>query len=325
MISVIMPVYNGQDYIALAIESILNQTFTDFELIIIDDGSTDNTRQIYEAFAAKDQRICIILGDHAGVSAALNLGLQAARYPWVAIMHADDVAQPQRLAIQWEMAQTDPEVVIWGTDGFHISVQGEIMSRFRVGPTSKHECFAQRADGRLVQAIHPTVMLNRDVALRVGGYNPRFQVCEDIDLFDRMMTHGALVTIPYELLNYRVHGKSLSMTKYLSQGIIARYIGARQKHRLQTGEELSYDDFLAAYHKRPGLARLRDRMNDLTGMYYRRAGMAFSNKQYVQLFFYFMLSAMLNPMYALPRLWVQVLSPLTRRSLHTSTHTLTNP
>ena len=164
-------------------------------------------------------------------------------------MHADDVALPKRLAVQWEMAQTDPEVVIWGTDGFHISASGHLISRFRVGPTSKQECREQRARGSIVQAIHPTVMLNREVALRTGGYNPQLEVCEDIELFDRMMTYGALVTIPEQLMQYRVHGSSLSMKKYLSQGLVARYVSARQKQRLVTGTELSFDTFTAAYKR----------------------------------------------------------------------------
>ncbi len=255
----------------------------------------------------------IINGNHGGVGAALNLGLQASRYPWVAIMHADDIALPERLATQLKMAKSDPEVVIWGTDGYHINSKGHVISHFRVGPLSKADCKERRARGELVQAIHPTVLLNREVALRVGGYDPLFPVCEDIELFDRMMTQGALVTIPKQLLKYRVHGHSLSMQKYMSQGVIARYVVARQKSRAKFGIELSYAKFLEDYNRRPYLIRLFDYLGDLRGMYYRRAGMAYSNRQFLLAFLYFTLSVLLDPFYALPRVWRQVVSPIYQR------------
>ena len=317
MISVIIPAYNAQDFIADAIESILAQTLTAFELIIVDDGSTDATLEIAQSYADRDARVSIINGNHSGVGAALNLGLQASRYPWVAIMHADDVALPERLETQLQMAQTDPEVVIWGTDGYHINSKGAVISRFRVGPLSKTECAERRTRGELVQAIHPTVLLNREVALRVGGYDPLFPVCEDIELFDRMMTHGMLVTIPKQLLHYRVHGRSLSMQKYMSQGIIARYVVARQKMRMEYGVELSYAKFMEDYSRRSYLIRLVDYLGDLRGMYYRRAGIAYSNGQILLMILYFTLSVLLDPFYALPRVWQQVVSPMSQRERNT--------
>lgn len=310
-----MPAYNAQEYVAAAIESILSQTLTAFELIIIDDGSTDATHQIAQMYADRDSRVRVLNGNHSGVSAALNLGLHESRYPWVAIMHADDIALPERLATQLEMATSDPEVVIWGTDGYHINAKGEVISRFRVGPIDKEDFEKRRARGDLVQAIHPTVMLNREVALRVGGYDTRFKVCEDIELFDRMMTQGPLVTIPKKLLHYRVHGNSLAMTKYMSQGVIARFVIARQRERLH-GRELDYSQYLEAYYRRPKIARWLDHLSDLRGMYYRRAGMAYSNKQFVLMLGYLVISLVLDPFYALPRVWKQVVSPVSERTLH---------
>ncbi len=312
-----MPAYNSEDFIAAAIESILTQTLTAFELIIVNDGSTDRTGEIAQSFAKRDERVKIIDGNHEGVGAALNLGLQASCYPWVAIMHADDIALPERLETQIQMAQTDPAVVIWGTDGFHINSKGQVISKFRVGPLDKADCARRRVRGELVQAIHPTVLLNREVALRVGGYDPKMTVCEDIELFDRMMTQGMLVTIPQKLLQYRVHGNSLSMQKYMSQGVIARFVLARQKGRMRTGTELSYGEFIDAYNRRPYLARLVDYVSDLRGMYYRRAGIAYSNGKVLLAILYFTLSVLLDPLYALPRVWQQVVAHLYQQEQRT--------
>ena len=314
LVSVVMPAYNTEKYIAQAIESILNQTFQQFEFIIVDDGSTDRTLKIAEAYAKLDARIRILHAHHSGVAGALNQGLNAASCSWVAIMHADDIALPTRLAVQWEAAQSDPEVVIWGTDGFHISEQGRCLNRFRVGPTSKEECREQRASGKIVQAIHPTVMLNREVALRVGGYETKLDACEDIELFDRMMNHGALVTLPEQLMQYRVHGSKLSMKKYLSQSMVTRYVSTRQRQRIDTGTELTYDAFLVVYENNAASVRLGNRLSDISGISYRRAGLAFSNQQYAQLFVYFGITLLLSPLSALRRGWTQTLSPETRHT-----------
>ncbi|HRL13268.1 MAG TPA: glycosyltransferase family A protein, partial [Aggregatilineales bacterium] len=127
-----MPAYNAASFIAQAIESILNQTLRNFELIIVDDGSTDTTAQIIADYAARDPRIKAIQGTHRGVSAALNLGLAEARAPWIAIMHADDVALPRRLERQLACAASDPRVIIWGANGYHIGVSGKRLSAFFV-------------------------------------------------------------------------------------------------------------------------------------------------------------------------------------------------
>ena len=119
-----MPAYNTERYVAKAIESILSQTLKEFEFIIVDDGSTDKTLEIATVYARRDPVYACCTAIMAGCGCA-QPGLECRRCSWVAIMHADDVALPIRLAVQWEMAQTDPEVVIWGTDGFHISANGQ--------------------------------------------------------------------------------------------------------------------------------------------------------------------------------------------------------
>ena len=315
MISVIMPAYNSEEFITPAIESILNQTYRDFELIVIDDGSTDSTLAIVQRFADADDRIRIIRANHGGVGNAMNTALKETKYPWVAVMHSDDIAMPTRLEKQIQAALADPDVVIWGTDGWHINHDGNILSRFRVGPLTKEDCRERRQSGRLVQAIHPTVMINRDVALKVGGYDPAFKVCEDIDLFDRMMRYGDLVTIPEELLKYRVHGSSLSMKKYLSQAVYTRFVKARQLHRFETDEELSFEDFKKIDEKRPWTLKLREYTDNLSGMYYRRAGMAYGNRNYIKTAFYIVLASVLKPQRTIKRMWNQVISPQARRKL----------
>lgn len=308
LVSVVMPAYNTAAFIRDAIESILNQTLQQFELIIVDDGSQDGTGDIASEYAARDARIRVIPGAHRGTSHAMNRGIDVARADWVAVMHADDIALPQRLERQYQAAQADPQVVIWGTDGYHINSQRQIVSRFRVGPGSVAECQRERQQNRVVQCIHPTAMLRRDVLLAVGGYDTSVQVAEDIELFDRMMIHGPLVTIREPLLGYRVHGSSLSMRRYFEQLTIVHFVAARQKHRQQTGAELTLDAFRQQDAHRSRLWKLNEYRRHAAGMYYRRAGMAYGENQPLKLAGYLLLSLLLSPPYPIKRAWQQVLS-----------------
>ena len=305
LISVVMPAYNAAPFIGEAIQSVLNQTLRQFELIIIDDGSNDGTGDIAHDYAAQDSRIRVIPGEHKGAGHAMNLGIEVARADWVAVMHSDDVALPQRLERQYEAAQQQPEVVIWGTDGYHINAKGEVLSHFRVGPLTVEECQAEREKNRVVQCIHPTVLLRRDVLQAVGGYDPTLRVCEDIELFDRMMVHGPLVTIPEPLLGYRIHGSSLSMKHYFEQLTLSHFVSARQQHRQETGEELLLEDFRKQVHNKSRWGLLNEKRRQAAGMYYRHAGLAYGENKPLALVGYLLLSLMFSPLYPIKRLRLQ--------------------
>ncbi|HKX28131.1 MAG TPA: glycosyltransferase family A protein, partial [Blastocatellia bacterium] len=124
MISVVMPVYNGSAYLSQAIESIRWQTFRDFEMLIVDDGSTDNTAEIALQHAEQDKRIRVIFGNHEGDAAARNLAGQEAKYPWIAMMDADDVALPTRFEKQLAAVQANPQIAALGTAVYHMTASG---------------------------------------------------------------------------------------------------------------------------------------------------------------------------------------------------------
>lgn len=315
MISVVMPCYNAGKYLKPAIESILNQKFEDFELIIVDDGSKDDSLRIARQYEVKDSRVRVLeMPQNGGVSAALNHGAAHANHDWIAIMHSDDIALPERLEKQWAAIQADPEVVIWGTDGYHMNSKDKVVSRFRVGPTSKEECHKMRQAGRRIQAIHPTVMLKKSVFEAVGGYDSRFDGCEDVDIFDRMLEHGPLVTIPETLLKYRLHSGSLAMKTYISQAASIRYIVARHKHRLQ-GKTLTREEFDAMERAQPRRQRFREYTGNLSAMYYRQAGIFYGEGNYIKTGAYFIIATLLKPVRSLKRVWIQLFSPAARREL----------
>ena len=215
MISVIMPAYNAAAFIGEAIESVLNQTFPDWELIVIDDGSSDDTVDIVEAYISKDSRVRLIRNEHGGISKARNAGIQAARYPWIAILDSDDIAVPERLEKLVAAAEADPEVIIWGCDLHQINSNNEVIGTIQTGPTSKEEFFA--LDRTKTHIAIQNAMFRRDIALRVGGYNEQMVAGVESELWDRMTEYGPAVVIPEPLVRYRYHPQSISATKFFDQ------------------------------------------------------------------------------------------------------------
>lgn len=204
-VSVIMAVYNGEKYLEEAISSILGQTYRDFELIIVDDGSTDGTRAIIEEFL-DDSRV-VLLGNrfNQGKVCSRNRALAAAKSDLVAIMDADDVAMPRRLELQREFLNENQDVVLVGSHVRLIDEKGCFLANREVitGSENIRRVFFYYGPHR-----HPTVMFRKKVVQRLGGYR-RYEYCQDIDLYFRLILSGYRTdNIPMYLLKYRVHPES---------------------------------------------------------------------------------------------------------------------
>ncbi len=207
-VSALMPVYNAEPYLAEAVESILGQTFADFEFLIVDDGSTDRSRTILERYAARDGRIRLTSRPNTGHTVAMNELLGLARGEFVARMDADDVALPQRLARQVDYLRVHRDVVCVGTAVHFIDAAGRYL---RDGhPGMDHEAIQQRALAGDCPLNHPSVMMRRAAVQAVGGYHPEFEPAEDLDLWLRLGEVGRLTNLPEVLMKYRQHARSFS-------------------------------------------------------------------------------------------------------------------
>ena len=214
-ISVIMPVYNGETYLAEAVESVLAQTFGDFEFIIIDDGSTDRTQAICEQLAKKDSRLRVISRPNTGLTPALNECIRLARAPLLARMDADDLCMPERFSKQVKFLAEHPEVVAVGTDHTLIDEAGRLLTTLRQ-PSDDATIQKLALEGRIA-ICHPAVMMRKDAVEKVGGYDESFTVAQDIDLWLRLGEVGKLANLPDVLLGYRQHEKSVSEKKRVLQ------------------------------------------------------------------------------------------------------------
>lgn len=207
-ISVLMPVYNAQCYVAQAIESILNQTFEEFEFIIIDDGSTDESLKILKKYAAKDKRIQLMSRPNTGYVVALNEMVSLARGEFIARMDADDIALPERFALQVQFLQSNPDVVCVSGATELIDEQGRLLARVQ-RPETDTEIQRKLLAGFGGMINHPSAMIRKTSLVAVGGYDETILYVEDLDLWLKLGEIGKLANLKETLLKYRFHSQSI--------------------------------------------------------------------------------------------------------------------
>ena len=209
-ISVILPVYNAEAYVREAVESILAQSFTDFECIIINDGSTDGSGAILRELAARDTRIVLVEQPNEGLVSALNKGLEMARADLIARMDADDVSMPERFALQHTRMVQEPELAVLGSFMRTINKAGIIIRLHDDFPLTPIQT-ARYVDRSDFPVAHSAVMMRRDAVLKAGGYRKAFPHAEDYELWLRMIDLGsAIANLPKPLLNRRWHGANVT-------------------------------------------------------------------------------------------------------------------
>jgi glycosyltransferase involved in cell wall biosynthesis len=215
-VSVVMPVYNGDPYLRDAVESILAQSLTDLELVVVDDGSTDRTPEILEELAARDSRIALHRQANQGSVAALNAGIAAASGELIARLDADDVALPDRLEHQLGFLREHPEVAMVGGQVRIIDGSGRAVADARY-PTGDAEI--RGAFERSTPFVHSAVTMRRTALERAGGYRPEFNLAEDLDLWLRIAEVGAVANLDRLVVEYRIHENQVSAQKLEQQAI----------------------------------------------------------------------------------------------------------
>jgi glycosyltransferase involved in cell wall biosynthesis len=212
-VTVVLAVFNGAAYIVEAVTSILAQTYRDFELLVIDDGSTDETRALLAPLAAADARLRVFAEPHRGLVGSLNYGISVARGSLIARMDADDVALPGRFAAQVAYLDTHSDCVVVGTSILKVNADG--ITATKKSTASWHRpMFAPLAFPPQIGGVpHPTAMIRASALAAVGGYRLYFYNAEDRDLWARLWTVGRVHQLPEVALRYRVHAGSVTRQK----------------------------------------------------------------------------------------------------------------
>jgi glycosyltransferase involved in cell wall biosynthesis len=206
-ITVLMPAYNTGKYIHEAISSVLEQTFTDFELLIINDGSTDNTLAVINSFT--DARIRVINQDNKGVANALNNGLNNARAHYIARFDADDVCYPNRLQVQYDFITAHSDYSIIGSACDYTDVNGEYV--FTYQPAAYSNAEIQQLDYKICPFIHSGVFYKKDVVLNAGGYNEHSYTFEDHFLWANILKNEKTCNLQQSLIKVRWNPESITI------------------------------------------------------------------------------------------------------------------
>lgn len=258
-ISVIMPVYNGERYLRESIESILGQTFTDFEFIIINDASTDSSPQIMQSY--DDSRIRIIDNrTNIGLTRSLNVALEQARGELIARQDDDDISLPERLEKQLKYFEEHPETAVLGTSIYIIDNKGEILGSQVITADPSRNAFSGS------RFVHGSTMYKRDVVRDLGGYNEIFRYSQDFDLWLRVAKNHQVRGLPEKLYKLRYHQGSLQI-KYRDEAALYHLLALRID-RNKLNENVLKDI------KDKGIKSLYDHLNKNEKIFYHQS-MAF--------------------------------------------------
>lgn len=236
-VTVLMSVYNGEKYLPLSIESILNQTFENFEFIIIDDNSSDSTYSIMKEYASQHERIRLIRNEkNLGLTKSLNLGLSKAKGKYIARQDHDDISLPERLEKEVEYLENNPDVVLATGNLELIDSQGQIIKRtqrfFETQLISWYLLFYNALGG------HSLVMYRKEAVLALNGYSEEFRYSQDHELWQRLVETGKIVILPDVLLQWRQHDNNISTVKRLEQDAFSLRCAQNRISQL-IGEDIS--------------------------------------------------------------------------------------
>jgi len=249
-VSVVMPIFNSGRSLSQAIDSIRTQTFSDWELLALDDGSEDDSLEIARLAADADPRVKSIPLEHTGLVGTLNRGLELASGDLVARMDADDISCPDRLEKQVAFLERYPDVAVVGGAAELFCDQGDLGEQMHPPCLPYAIAEALEQDSPL---IHPAVMMRRDIVRTVGGYRVPFLAAEDYDLWLRVAERHKLANIPDVILKYRIGGSQESVVRAAQQvmSVLAAQLCRKERLRnrpdpLDGCETIVTRDWLAA-------------------------------------------------------------------------------
>ena len=245
-LSVITASYNCAQYLREAVGSILNQTFSDFEMVIVDDCSSDGSFELAQKLAKEDARVWpLCMPQNSGPAATRNFGIQTARGEWLGILDGDDVAMPRRFEEQFKLIDQDPNLIMVSSNSVSINSDGDAL-RAHTYPTN-HEDLVRNLHGRKAIPPHSSMVYRKDLVDAIGGFNVRFKRSQDYDLWLRLSELGRLASVPQPLVKMRKHSSNISNTEggrmqylYGCAAAVCHYLRAAKRPDPSVGVDEDY-------------------------------------------------------------------------------------
>ena len=244
-VTVVMPFYNCEKYLDISISSILKQTFSDFEFIVINDASTDRGDSIVKRYI-KDKRIIYIKNStNQGIAQSLNNGISQARGGYVAIMHGDDIAKNNRLAIQYDYMEKHPNISILGSFAEFINDKGRVIYKLKSKPLKAKEI--KKVVFRFSPVISPTMFIRHNTFSKIGLFSNSLRRCEDYDFLIRAIFNNLKVNNVHNiLLSYRITDSQLSVNQRAE--VLAMY-SIIKKNKIDFHYYISATDYVIIFTK----------------------------------------------------------------------------
>jgi glycosyltransferase involved in cell wall biosynthesis len=289
-VTIIVPIYNGSAYLSETINSLLSQTFPSFELLAIDDGSTDDSTAIVHLF--KDERVRLIQRENSGLCEALNLGIAEARAPYIARSDQDDISFPERLERQLQVMKNHPETV--GLFAYSTKFGGRRRwsnaDKFVMAPGELKE-YEPMEDGCLLCST----MFARTAALRsIGGFRQDYYPADDWDLECRLAEAGRVLVLREPLIAYRFQTRANTYRVFADMREKTRWTKDSYMRRSQSISELTFDQFKLA-QPQDIWSRLGRYCRDSSKLHMRIAGQRFLDGRYLTSMANLFVAVMLNP------------------------------
>jgi glycosyltransferase involved in cell wall biosynthesis len=295
IVSVVVPAYNASRYILQAVHSVLGQSLTELELLVVDDGSTDDTREVLARVS--DSRLRVLSRANGGPACARNEGCRAARASgYVAFLDADDWWDPGKLVSQLSYLDAHPDLAAAGCLMRYVSSSGKVVGQ--TGQTLTPADLRRVAAGELFPFPMSSLIVRRSALARSGLFDESFRYpgSEDLDFVSRLAQGGPLQCVPEVLGSYRVHPASAMATERLRINFEARFVRERIARRV-AGGDLSWEEFRAGHRPSWG-----ERRQDLVEVCYRSAALWHSEGRTLRACGFAGLALLIGPRYTLRRL-----------------------
>ena len=296
-VSVVMTVFNSEKFLREAIDSVLRQTFKNFELIIVNDASTDNSLKIIQEKSSLDQRIKIInLKENLGMANALNIGINDSKADYVSRMDSDDIMYKNRIEEQVSYMDKHKDVDVLSCLGTYMGLNG---NTFGVTSTeiNNHESSSTLIkNNKPIGLLHPGTMFKKKIVQEIGGYRKKFWPAEDIDLWNRLALRGHIIYVQKKILmKYRIHNNSIITSQFLKSQLIYEWVKYNLVCRNLNRPEIEFSEFKNLQKKKNIFFKVNNLRKTFYKYFLRKQIYFYLNKKILSLIIAIFISILLRP------------------------------
>ena len=297
-IAIIVPCYNNDSFLEQTIKSILSQSYKNFVLYLLNNGSSDNSLNIMMKYKRADKRIKIINHQHKTSKAkSVNVLLKKISNKIISLIDADDIMFKNKIQVQMNYLKKNPDVMFLSCLGTYITDGKKTYGKTTNQISDHQSCFRLINNQKNIGILTPGIIFYKDAFLKVGGFREEFWPCDDTDLWTRCAENNYIVyTIPKILIKYRIHFNSITTNNFFLSKNKNNWVNHCLKRRLKKKKEISFKNYSKNLQNRSIYKKILDFSNDWCDFYFRNSIMYLIDKKYIKLSFFLLLSFVHNPL-----------------------------